>query len=81
MSRTKNSEANNKWAIGVIAGSVVVGVTTVVLVGAQAQSLQTTSANGTSVSSVVSATTVGPIISAAPAITGPAPLYPGQDPG
>ncbi|OBJ41074.1 hypothetical protein A5630_23740 [Mycolicibacterium mucogenicum] len=53
----------------------------VVLVGAQAHSLKTTSANGTSVSSVVSATTVGPIISAAPAITGPAPLYPGQDPG
>lgn len=81
MSHTKNSEANNKWAIGVIAGSMIFGVTTLVFVGAQAQSLQSTSANGTSVSSVVSATTVGPIISAAPAITGPAPLYPGQDPG
>lgn len=81
MSRTKNSEVSNKWAIGVIAGSMVVGATTVILVGAQAQSVQSTSANGTSVSSVVSATTVGPIISAAPAITGPAPLYPGQDPG
>ncbi len=81
MSQTKNSEANNKWAVGVIAGSMIVGVTTLLFVGAQAQSLQSTSANGTSVSSVVSATTVGPIISAAPAITGPAPLYPGQDPG
>ena len=81
MSRTKNSEINKKWAAGVIAGSMAVCAMAVAFVGAQAQTLQSTSANGTSVSSVVSATTVGPIISAAPAITGPAPLYPGQDPG
>ena len=76
MSRTKNSETNNKWAIGVIAGSMVVGVTTVVLVGAQAQSLQT-SANSTLITPT---STTAPVTFAAPSITGKAPLWAGQSP-